>query len=71
MKLYMMTTQDKYELPLAVADSVKELAQMTGYNAQRISEALSHRKNKDSKRKTAKNMRKIHPKWHKVIIDEV
>lgn len=30
MKLYMYTTLDKYELPLAVADSPRELAEMTG-----------------------------------------
>lgn len=30
MRLYMMVSKDKYELPLAVADSVRELAEMTG-----------------------------------------
>lgn len=28
--LYVATTRDKYELPIAVADSVKELAELTG-----------------------------------------
>ncbi len=28
MRLYMYVTKDKYELPIAVADSKKELAQM-------------------------------------------
>lgn len=30
MKLWLEVTKDKYELPLAVADSAKELAQMVG-----------------------------------------
>lgn len=30
MTLYVRTTADKYELPIAVADSPKELAQMLG-----------------------------------------
>ena len=30
MTLYIRTTADKYELPIAVADSPKELAQMLG-----------------------------------------
>lgn len=31
MKLYMMVTQDKYELPLYVTDSVKDLAKFSGF----------------------------------------
>ena len=65
MKLYLMTTQDKYELPLAVADSVAELSKMSGTKAKTISEALCHRKN--YKRK---GQQKNHPKWHKIIIEE-
>ena len=30
MKIYMRTTKDKYQLPVAVADSPKELAKMLG-----------------------------------------
>ena len=30
MKLYVRTTTDELELPVAVADSAKELAEMTG-----------------------------------------
>lgn len=30
-KLYMMVTQDKYELPVFVTDSVKELAKFSGF----------------------------------------
>lgn len=35
--LYMMVTPDKYELPLAVADSIKELSEMTGIKAGTLS----------------------------------
>lgn len=35
--LYMATTKDKYELPIAVADSTKELAEMLGMEHKTIS----------------------------------
>lgn len=35
--LYMATTKDEYELPIAVADSVSELAEMLGMRATTIS----------------------------------
>lgn len=35
--LYMATTKDKYELPIAVADSTKELADMLGMNHKTVS----------------------------------
>ena len=38
--LYMATTRDKYELPVAVADSVKELAEMLNLSSQRVSEYI-------------------------------
>lgn len=44
--IYVATTYDKYELPVAVADSVAELAEMTGKNkvsiAKRVSDGRSH-----------------------------
>ena len=40
--LYVKTTADRYELPVAVADSVKELAEMLGVNANMISAAICH-----------------------------
>lgn len=41
-KLFMMVTSDKYELPLAVADSLAELAKMVGVKAQSIRSAINH-----------------------------
>lgn len=43
-KLWMMVTNDKYELPMAVADSAEELARMTGTTANVIYSAVSHAK---------------------------
>ena len=42
MKLYLRVTKDKYELPVAVADSPRELAKMTGVSRDGILSALSH-----------------------------
>ena len=39
--LYMATTKDKYELPIAVADSVSELANMLGMKSTTVSIYLS------------------------------
>ena len=50
-KLYLATTQDKYELPIAVADSPKELAEMTGRGTrQTVLSAISHSKNQKRSR---------------------
>ena len=38
--VYMMVTKDKYELPIAVADSISELSQITGFRKQTISETM-------------------------------
>lgn len=40
-KLYVATTKDKYELPIAVADSVAELAEILGMRPETISFYLS------------------------------
>lgn len=40
MTLYMEVTTDKYELPVAVADSVRELAELRGVNRCTIFKAL-------------------------------
>lgn len=44
--IYVATTYDKYELPVAVADSVAELSELTGANqksiANRVSDGRSH-----------------------------
>lgn len=42
MKVVMMVTLDKYELPLAVADSPAELARMVGTTANTICSAIYH-----------------------------
>lgn len=42
MKLYLKVTKDKYELPVAVADSPRELAKMIGVSRDTIFSALSH-----------------------------
>lgn len=47
--VYMLVTQDKYELPLIVADSVTELAQILGIKRNVISSAMSHAKKKGFK----------------------
>lgn len=42
--LYMQVTRDKYELPIAVAETVGELARMTGKTRGTIANALSRSK---------------------------
>lgn len=44
--VYMEVTKDKYELPVAIADSVAELARMIGQSRNTISSAISHAKKK-------------------------
>ena len=39
--IYMVTTRDKYELPIAVADSTKELAEMLGLPHKTVSMYMS------------------------------
>lgn len=41
MKLYICVTSDKYELPIAVAESKKELARMLGVTTNTVAESLS------------------------------
>lgn len=42
MKLYVRTTTDELELPVAVAGSAKELAEMTGTTAACVLSSISH-----------------------------
>ena len=44
MKLYMKCTTDKYELPIAVADSTKELAQILHLANSSVKRAVSREK---------------------------
>ena len=50
MTIYMMVTNDKYELPLAVADTPKELAEMIGKNVNAIYKAIGRRRSGETKR---------------------
>ena len=42
MKIYMEITRDKYELPLAVADSPARLAEMCGVTVNCVASSCSH-----------------------------
>ena len=44
--MYMMITHDEYELPLAVADTNRELAQMLGKNPNTISSIMRYAREK-------------------------
>lgn len=44
--VYMLVSQDKYELPLVVADTVAELAKLTGQKRSSVASAISHSKKK-------------------------
>lgn len=44
--VYMLVTNDKYELPLAIADSVAELAKITGQKRSSVASAITHAKKK-------------------------
>lgn len=46
---WLLATSDKYELPLYVADSVTELAQVTGKTENAIRTAICHAKQRGSK----------------------
>ncbi len=54
MTLYMKVTKDIYELPIAVAESPKELAMMLGVSPNAVSSSLS----------------KKYPTWKKVEIED-
>jgi hypothetical protein len=47
--VYMVVTNDKYELPVLVADSIAELARMAGVKPSLISSAICHAKKKGHK----------------------
>lgn len=53
--VYMLITQDEYELPLAIADSPRELGKIIGVKSRTISTALvKSKKNKKKKGKYIK-----------------
>lgn len=43
-KIYMRVTDDKYELPVAIADTETELARMLGVRRNAVASALSNHK---------------------------
>lgn len=45
--LYVMTTKDKYELPLVVSDSTRELSEKTGVPVNTIRQLMSPCNQKD------------------------
>ena len=49
MFVYMKVTNDKYELPEAIADSIIELAQMLGVKTQSIYDSMKHVKSSGSR----------------------
>ena len=49
MTIYMKVTRDKYRLPVAVADSAKELAWICGVSQNAIYSGFSHAKRGDWK----------------------
>lgn len=42
--LYLLVTKDKYQLPLAVADTAEELARIVGVNQSTIIKCINRRK---------------------------
>lgn len=66
MKLYLMTTQDIYELPLAVTETLDEMAKLTGTPKTTIAAAISHTKHY-AKKSNANNRR---PKWHRIEVED-
>ena len=52
--LYMEITKDKYELPVAVADSEAALARMVGVKKNCISQCIAHTKKRGGKCKYIK-----------------
>lgn len=56
MIVYMKVTRDKYELPIAVADSVRELSRMTGATENSIWSNITHQKKGRIKRGSFKRV---------------
>ena len=44
MKIYMKVTRDRFEFPVAIADSAAELARITGANVNTIRSSICHQK---------------------------
>lgn len=65
-KLYMITTGDRLDLPVAVADSVTILSKMTGMSAGSLESLFSKARN-PAKYPTCKAVLK---KYHTIIVEE-
>lgn len=61
MTLYMLTTRDEYELPLAIADSPAELAELIGVSPVTVYNGCYQ---------ASKGRVKKHSKWHKVEVED-
>lgn len=48
MYAYIKVTKDEYELPVAIADSIPELAEMLGVKRQSIYDSMKHVKSRGS-----------------------
>ena len=57
--LYLLVSNDEFELPMCVADNVRELAAMVGCKPKTISAAISH--SKQGKRRT---------RYRRILIDD-
>lgn len=60
MVVYIAHTMDKYELPIAVADSAQELAKILGTTSNSILSSISHEK-KDGKRR----------RYKKIVVEDI
>lgn len=54
-----MVTDDEYELPLIVTDSLKELAKLTGKDSKAISKAMYAARTRGSK-----------SRFHRIMLDD-
>ena len=59
MNVWIKVSNDKYELPIAVADTAEELAEICGVNVNNIHSSRSHAKHRGQK-----------TRYFKVIINE-
>ena len=68
MKIYMRTTVDEYQLPVAVADSPKELAQIVGTSENVVLSSISKKRTgwyrvevPDEEMEKEKAVEQVHP----------
>lgn len=66
MNLYMGVTPDKYELPLFVADSLKELSKMSGFDYDSVRHLISKRSSGKNKGIKFIKITLEEEEWHKV-----